>query len=142
MTLHDIILKALEGGPVTVNAGTPRPPRGADLRERKCTMNRLQQRLAHIERAILPAGRMCAVTDDGSEDIEARIARCRAETGLSDRDLVVDHQALLRASPRGGSGAALDDAAAAQGSEPSAGSYGPQKGFANVLPHPRSHRQA
>jgi hypothetical protein len=83
MTLHDIILKALEGGPVTVNAGTPRPPRGADLRERKCTMNRLQQRLAHIERAILPAGRMCAVTDDGSEDIEARIARCRAESPLT-----------------------------------------------------------
>ena len=52
-------------------------------------MNRLQERLAHIERAILPAGRMCAVIDDGSEDIEARIARCGAETGLSARDLVV-----------------------------------------------------
>jgi hypothetical protein len=43
-------------------------------------VNRLQQRLAHIEHAILPAGRMCAVIDDGSEDIEARIARCRADT--------------------------------------------------------------
>jgi hypothetical protein len=52
-------------------------------------VNRLQQRLAHIERAILPAGRMCAVIDDGSEDIEARIARCRAETDLSGRDVVV-----------------------------------------------------
>ena len=37
-------------------------------------MNRLQQRLAHIERAIQPEGRMCVVIDDGSEDIEARIA--------------------------------------------------------------------
>ena len=52
-------------------------------------MNRLQQRLAHIERAILPRGRMCAVIDDGSEDIEARIARCKAETDLSARDLLV-----------------------------------------------------
>ena len=52
-------------------------------------MNRLQQRLAHTEHAILPAGRICAVIDDGSEDVEARIARCRAQTGLSDRDLVV-----------------------------------------------------
>ena len=51
-------------------------------------MNRLQ-RLAHIERAIQPEGRMCVVIDDGSEDIEARIARCRAETGLSGRDVVV-----------------------------------------------------
>ena len=61
-------------------------------------MKRLQQRLAHIEHAILPAGRMCAIIDDGSEDIEARIARCRAETGLSDRDLVV---ILKRFFPRG-----------------------------------------
>ena len=52
-------------------------------------MNRLQQRLAHIERAILPAGRMIAIVDDGSEDIEARIARCGAATNLSDHDLVV-----------------------------------------------------
>jgi hypothetical protein len=37
----------------------------------------------------VPAERMCAVIDDGSEDIEARIARCRAETGLSGRDVVV-----------------------------------------------------
>jgi hypothetical protein len=32
---------------------------------------------------------MCAVIDDGSEDIEARIARCKAETDLSARDLLV-----------------------------------------------------
>jgi hypothetical protein len=32
---------------------------------------------------------MCAVIDDGSEDIEARIAHCRAETDLSARDLIV-----------------------------------------------------
>jgi hypothetical protein len=52
-------------------------------------VNRLQQRLVRIERAILPARRACVVIDDGSEDIEARIARCRAETGLSHRDFVV-----------------------------------------------------
>jgi hypothetical protein len=52
-------------------------------------VNRLQQRLAQIERAIVPAGRMCAVIDDGSEDIEARIARCKAETDLSARDLLL-----------------------------------------------------
>jgi hypothetical protein len=45
-------------------------------------MSRLQQRVAHIELAIHPAARLCAVADDGSEDIEARIARCRAEAGL------------------------------------------------------------
>ena len=32
---------------------------------------------------------MCVVIDDGSEDIEARIARCKAETDLSARDLLV-----------------------------------------------------
>lgn len=52
-------------------------------------MNRLRQRLAHIEHAIHPEGRLCAVIDDGSEDIEVRISRCRAETGLSARDLLV-----------------------------------------------------
>ena len=62
-------------------------------------MNRLQQRLAHIERAILPARRMCVVIDDGSEDIEARIARCRVETGLSDRDLVVIRKRFFPRAP-------------------------------------------
>jgi hypothetical protein len=52
-------------------------------------MNRLQQRLARIERAIQPEGRMCVVIDDGSEDIEARIARCRSETDLCARDILV-----------------------------------------------------
>lgn len=52
-------------------------------------MSRLQQRLAHLEQSLHPEGRLCAVIDDGSEDIEARIARCGAETGLSARDLVV-----------------------------------------------------
>jgi hypothetical protein len=62
-------------------------------------MNRLQQRLAHIERAIRPEGRMCVIIDDGSEDIEARIARCRAETGLSDRDLVVIIKRFFERAP-------------------------------------------
>jgi hypothetical protein len=52
-------------------------------------VSRLQQRLAHLEQSLHPEGRLCAVIDDGSEDIEARIARCGAETGLSARDLVV-----------------------------------------------------
>jgi hypothetical protein len=46
-------------------------------------VNRLQKRLTHIERAILPAGRMCAVIDDGSEDIEARIARCKPRSDVT-----------------------------------------------------------
>jgi hypothetical protein len=42
---------------------------------------------------------MCAVIDDGSEDIEARIARCAAETGLSDRDLVVIIKRFFERAP-------------------------------------------
>ena len=52
-------------------------------------MNRLQQRLARLEHALHPEARLCAVIEDGSEDIEARIARCKAETGLSACDLLV-----------------------------------------------------
>ena len=52
-------------------------------------MNRLQQRLAHLERAALLVGRGIVIVDDGTEDIEVRKARCRAEVGLSDRDIVV-----------------------------------------------------
>ena len=62
-------------------------------------MNRLQQRLTRIERATLPAGRMCVVIDDGSDDIEARIERCRAETSLSDRDLVVILKPFFQRAP-------------------------------------------
>jgi hypothetical protein len=56
-------------------------------------MSRLCQRLAHVERAIQPAGRLFVIHEDGSEDIEAKIARCEAEAGLSHRDIVVirDH---------------------------------------------------
>ena len=52
-------------------------------------MNRQRQRLARLEHALHPEGRLCAVIDDGSEDVEARIARCKDETGLSARDLLV-----------------------------------------------------
>jgi len=52
-------------------------------------VSRLQQRLAHLEQSLHPEGRLCAIVDDGSEDIEARIARCGAETGLSARALVL-----------------------------------------------------
>jgi hypothetical protein len=37
---------------------------------------RKQQRLAHLEQSLHPEGRLCAIVDDGSEDIEARIAGC------------------------------------------------------------------
>jgi hypothetical protein len=38
---------------------------------------------------------MCVVIDDGSEDIEARIARCKVETDLSSRDLLVIRKHLF-----------------------------------------------
>jgi hypothetical protein len=104
-------------------------------------MNRLQQRLAHIERA--------SSRRDGCARLsmmaprEARIARCRAETDLSALDLLVILKPFFDRAP----GEApeppwtmrpLVGLKAVSG----AGSYGPQKGFANVLPHPRWHRQA
>jgi hypothetical protein len=51
-------------------------------------VNRLRQRLDRLQHALETEGG-CAVVDYGSEDIEARIALCRAEAGLSARDLIV-----------------------------------------------------
>jgi hypothetical protein len=76
----------------------PRPSRRADGRERKHPVSRLQQRLAHLEQSLHPEGRLCAIVDDGSEDIEVRIARCGAETGLSRPHR--DRQALQRIARR------------------------------------------
>jgi hypothetical protein len=42
--------------------------------------SRLQTRLARIEQALHPKGRLLIVIDDGVEDIEARLERCKAET--------------------------------------------------------------
>ena len=103
-------------------------------------MNRLQQRLAHIERAIQPEGRMCAVIDDGSEGIEARIARCRAETGLSDRDLLVILKPFLERTP----GEAQEPPwtmrplvwLAPRAQSRQRAPMARRKGTANVLPHP------
>jgi hypothetical protein len=47
------------------------------------------------QHALQPEGRMCVVIDDGSEDIEARIARCKVETDLSSRDLLVIRKHLF-----------------------------------------------
>jgi hypothetical protein len=52
-------------------------------------MSRLLQRLERIEIGLHPEGRLFAVVDDGSEEIEGRMDRCRAEGGLSARDLIV-----------------------------------------------------
>jgi hypothetical protein len=52
-------------------------------------VNRLMQRLDQLEQIILPKGRVIAIHDDGFEDIEARIERCRAAVGITFRDLIV-----------------------------------------------------
>lgn len=67
--------------------------------------------------------------DDGSEKIEVRIARCRAETGLPRPHR--DRQALQRASPRAPAWTVRPAIVRNRTNQPHlAASYGPQKGFA------------
>jgi hypothetical protein len=98
-------------------------------------VSNLRQRLASLEQALHPEGRLCAIVDDGSEDIEARIARCGAETGLSPRDLIVIVKRFCERAPREAQMRPL------VGLRPGARSrqrtpMARRKGIANVLPHP------
>jgi hypothetical protein len=53
-------------------------------------MNRLMQRLAHLELALAPNGRGIVIFEDiYFEDTEARIERCLAEVGRSPRDMII-----------------------------------------------------
>ena len=53
-------------------------------------MNRLMQRLAHLELALAPNGRGIVIFEDiHFEDTEARIDRCLAEVGRSPRDMII-----------------------------------------------------
>ena len=53
-------------------------------------MNRLMQRLAYLERRLIPEGRGIAIFEDiHFEDTEARIDRCLAEVGRSPRDMII-----------------------------------------------------
>jgi hypothetical protein len=64
-------------------------------------VSRLRRRLDLLELQLHLEGRLRAVDNDGSEDIEARIARCRAEAALTPRDLIVIRQRYCdRASGR------------------------------------------
>ena len=53
-------------------------------------MNRLMQRLAHLELALAPNGRGIVIFEDiHFEDTEARIERCLDAVGRSPRDIVI-----------------------------------------------------
>jgi hypothetical protein len=53
-------------------------------------MNRLMQRLAHLEQALAPNGRGILIFEDVHfESTEARIDRCPAEVGRSPKDMIV-----------------------------------------------------
>jgi hypothetical protein len=53
-------------------------------------MNRLMQRLAHLESRLLPEGRGIVIFEDiHFEDTEARIERCLDAVGRSPRDIVI-----------------------------------------------------
>jgi len=51
--------------------------------------SRLRIRFVRLEQAIQSKGRLFVVRDDGAEEIEQRIARCKAETHVTLADLVV-----------------------------------------------------
>ena len=52
-------------------------------------ISRLRIRLVRLEQAIQPKGRLLVVRDDGTKEIEQRIARCKAETDATLADLIV-----------------------------------------------------
>jgi hypothetical protein len=62
---------------------------------------RLRTRIERLEHGLQPKARMIIVRDDGMEDIEARIERCKAETQATLADLIVIIKRFTRDPDRG-----------------------------------------
>jgi hypothetical protein len=52
-------------------------------------MNRLQQRLAELEQAIMPKGRFLVMREDPTRDLDEQIEAYRAENEVTERDTLI-----------------------------------------------------